>query len=62
MEQKKSSFKKGGFGSIAGNREAAKKAKLEKLGRKPRTAKEHEEWRKKQRKTFVLWRSFLDEE
>ena len=30
-------------------------ARLKKLGRKPRTAKEHEEWRKKQRQKFKLW-------
>jgi hypothetical protein len=42
--------------------EAAKKARLDKLGRKPRTAKEHEAWRKRQKDNHILWRSFLDEE
>ena len=62
MEKKRCSFKKGGFGQIVGNREAANKARLANLGRKPRTAKEHEEWLKKQRKNHLIWRSFIDEE
>ena len=62
MEKKKCSFKKGGFGQTIGNMEAAKKARLDRLGRKPRTAKEHEEWRKKQRKNHIIWRSFIDDE
>ena len=37
------------------NIKKAIEAKRKKLGRKPRTAKEHEEWRKNQRKKFKLW-------
>lgn len=55
-------FKKGGFGDNNDNLKKAHNAKLKKLGRKPRTSKEHEEWRRKQTKTFVLWKSFLDDE
>ena len=62
MEEKKSTFNKGGFGKTAGCIEAAKKARLDKLGRPPRTPKEHNKWRQKQKRTFKLWRSFLDEE
>ena len=47
--------KKGGFNDNPENLKKAIKAKRKKLGRKPRTAKEHEEWRKNQRKKFRLW-------
>jgi hypothetical protein len=49
------SFRKGGFQDSPGNLKKAIEAKRKKLGRKPRTAKEHEEWRKNQRKKFRLW-------
>ena len=62
MDKKKCTFKKGGFDKIDGNVKAANKGRLDKLKRPPRTAKEHEQWRQKQKKTFVLWRSFLDDE
>ena len=55
-------FKKGGFQDNPENVKKAHEAKIKKLKRKPRTAKEHEAWRKKQKDTFVLWRSFLNEE
>lgn len=54
--------KKGGFNSNPENLKKAVEAKRKKLGRKPRTAKEHEAWRTKQRRKFTLWRSFLNEE
>ena len=43
------------LGSVTENIKKAIQAKRKKLGRKPRTAKEHEEWRKNQRKKFKLW-------
>ena len=49
------SFKKGGFLANPENIKKAHEAKLKNLGRKPRTAKEHEEWRQNQRKKFRLW-------
>ena len=55
-------YKKGGFQDNVNNQKKAHEAKLKSLGRKPRTAKEHEAWRQKQKKTFTLWRSFLNEE
>ena len=64
MEKEKIKYSKsvGGFANNKDGQKKAKDAKLKALGRKPRTAKEHEQWRKKQRKSFVLWRSFLNEE
>ena len=50
--------KKGGFNSNPENLKKAVEAKRKNLGRKPRTAKEHEAWRTKQRRKFTLWRSF----
>ena len=48
-------YKKGGFQDNPENLKKAVNARRSKLGRKPRTAKEHEEWRKNQRKKFRLW-------
>ena len=45
----------GGFGRNPGNLKKAQDARRKLLGRKPRTAKEHEEWRKKQKQKFKLW-------
>ena len=47
--------KKNTFANIKDSVKKAYAARLKKLGRKPRTAKEHEEWRKKQRQKFKLW-------
>ena len=55
-------YRKGGFQDSPENIKKANEAKRKKLGRKPRTAKEHEAWRTKQRRKFTLWRSFLNEE
>ena len=49
------SFRKGGFADNPGNIKKAHAAKVKKLGRKPRTAQEHEEWRQNQRKKCRLW-------
>ena len=51
----KNTFKKGGFGDSPDNITKAKQARLKLLGRKPKTAKEYEAWRKKQRQKFKLW-------
>ena len=53
--EKKNTFAKGGFNTSKENIKKAYAARLKKLGRKPRTAKEHEEWRKKQRQKFKIW-------
>ena len=53
--EKKSTFAKGGFANIKDSVKKAYAARLKKLGRKPRTAKEHEEWRKKQRQKCKIW-------
>jgi hypothetical protein len=55
MKSKKMYHKRGGFNTNPENIKKAIEAKRKKLGRKPRTAKEHEEWRKNQRKKFKLW-------
>ena len=48
-------YSKGGFNNTPSNIKKAIEAKRKLLGRKPRTAKEHEEWRKKQKQKFKLW-------
>ena len=48
-------YRKGGFQDNPINLKKAHEAKRKLLKRKPRTAKEHEEWRKNQRKKFQLW-------
>ena len=48
-------YMKGGFDKNPDNLKKAKAAKLRALGRKPRTTKEHEIWRQKQREKFKLW-------
>ena len=48
-------YMKGGFDKNPENLKKAQKARIKSLGRKPRTAKEHEKWRQKQREKFKLW-------
>ena len=43
---------------ISGNMESARQAvqdKIKKLGRKPRTSKSWNEWKRKQKKKFPIW-------
>ena len=46
---------KGGFNKNPENLKKALEAKRKLLGRKPKTSKEYEQWRQKQRKKFKLW-------
>ena len=51
----KQTHAKGGFDKNPDNLKKAQEARRKLLGRKPRTAKEHEKWRQKQREKFKLW-------
>ena len=55
QEEEVMTHAKGGFDKNPENIKKALIAKRKLLGRKPRTAKEHERWRQEQRKKFKLW-------